>query len=78
MNPTRRELLELIRVLSEKYPEMRLGQLVSNFASLVEGGKPEAVYDVEDEAFIAGIRKHLERNGSLEMLPRVTAANHTV
>jgi len=76
MNPTRRELLELIRVLSEKYPEMRLGQLVSNFASLAEGGKPEAVYDVEDEAFIAGIRKHIERNGSLGSVSDLPAAKH--
>jgi len=65
MNAIRRELLDLIGILSEKYPEMRLGQLVSNFATLAEGGKPEAVYDVEDEVFIATIRKHLQRNASL-------------
>ena len=77
MTSPRRELLELIGTLSEKYPEMRLGQLVSNFASLAEAGKPEAVYDVEDEAFIAGIRQHLERNGSSASLPRTVVADQT-
>jgi hypothetical protein len=61
MTPIRREVLHALQELSERYPEMRLGQLVANFASLARGPTPEAVYDVEDEELLAAARKHLEK-----------------
>ena len=64
MTSTRRELLELLAELSERYPDMRLGQLVANFASLAARAAPEAIYDIEDDTFIAGIRSHLSRRDS--------------
>jgi hypothetical protein len=66
MTATRRELLDLLATLSERYPDMRLGQLVSNFASLALEAKPEAVYDVEDDNFVATIKLHLHRREMAE------------
>ncbi|MFL5340932.1 MAG: hypothetical protein ACJ8F7_12365 [Gemmataceae bacterium] len=64
MTASRRELLDLLAELSERYPDMRLGQLVANFASLAARAAPEAVYDIEDDAFVVGIRSHLSRRDS--------------
>jgi hypothetical protein len=61
MMPIRREVLNVLAELSERYPDMRIGQLVANFASLAKGPTPEAVYDVEDEEFVAAARKHLDK-----------------
>jgi hypothetical protein len=61
MTPIRREVLRVLEELSERYPEMRIGQLVANFSSLAKGPTPEAIYDVEDEEFVTAVRKHLEK-----------------
>jgi hypothetical protein len=61
MTPIRQEVLRVVEELSERYPDMRFGQLVANFASLARGPVPESVYDVEDEEFIATARKHLNK-----------------
>src|SRR5439155_1548423 len=49
MTNTRAELLRLLGELSDAAPDLRLGQLVANVASLALGAKPEAVWDAEDE-----------------------------
>jgi hypothetical protein len=61
MTPIRQDVLKVLAELSERYPDMRIGQLVADFASLAKGPKPEAVYDVEDEEFLAAARKHLDK-----------------
>jgi hypothetical protein len=53
---TRADLLEAIAALGRKYPEWRLGQLVSNVA----GWTNSDVWDIEDEPLLDAIRSHLD------------------
>lgn len=69
MNSNRRELLELFARLSEKYPEVRFGQLVANFASLAESNGCEGIYEIEDEVLATAIRDHLKRSECVEASP---------
>ena len=51
------------------YPEMRIGQLLTWFASAARGPKPESIYDAEDDELIAVMRahvaqKHVEQNAT--------------
>ena len=59
MTPPREELLTLLAELSEADPELRLGQLIANLATLAQGATPEATWDAEDEALIAAARRLL-------------------
>lgn len=55
MAATRREALEAVERLWDKYPDMRLGQLVINIA-VFAGRDPEDAYDLENEE---AVFKHL-------------------
>ena len=60
MTKTRREILKAIEALSERYPEMRFGQLVvsiSNWATQL----PDAIWDVDDKELLAAAIEHLEK-----------------
>jgi hypothetical protein len=57
---TRNELLALIAQLGEQAPELRLGQLVANLATLARGAKVEAVWDCEDDEMLNAARRLLE------------------
>jgi len=59
MNEPRKELLALLAKLSEADPELRLGQLIANLATLAQGAKPEAVWDAEDEELLGAARRLL-------------------
>jgi hypothetical protein len=59
MTTDRDQLLHLIRALSEAAPELRLGQLLANLATLALGAKPEAVWDAEDSDLIAAANRLL-------------------
>ena len=59
MTATRQELLECLSQLSEAAPELRMGQLVANVATLAQGAKPEAVWDAEDEELLSAARRLL-------------------
>jgi hypothetical protein len=59
MTDSRREVLQLLGEASSLYPEMRLGQLLTWFASAALGPKVESIYDAEDDELIAAIQKHL-------------------
>jgi hypothetical protein len=59
MNASREELLTLLADISEADPELRLGQLIANLATLAEGAKAEAIWDVEDEGLLAAARRLL-------------------
>jgi hypothetical protein len=61
MTPVRREVLQVLEELSNRYPDMRIGQLVANFACLARGPQVESIYDVEDEEFLASARRHLDK-----------------
>jgi hypothetical protein len=60
MTPTRKELLSCLTELSEVAPDLRLGQLVANLATLAQGAKVEAIWDAEDEELLAAARRLLE------------------
>jgi hypothetical protein len=55
----RQEILQLLERLSELTPEVRFGQLIANLSYLAVGPTSEAIWDMEDEQFVAAIRKHI-------------------
>jgi hypothetical protein len=59
MTPIRRDLLEALAKLSEKYPDVRLAQHIANISSWAECAVPNSVYDIEDEELLAAIRLQL-------------------
>jgi hypothetical protein len=60
MTTTREELLACLTELSEIAPDLRLGQLVANLATLAQGAKVEAIWDAEDEELLIAARRLLE------------------
>ena len=60
IDPTRREVLEVLAGLSEVVPEVRLGQLLCNLSYLARGPAVESIWDMEDEELLVVARKHLE------------------
>lgn len=60
MTTTRGELLRLLAELSDLDPELRLGQLVANLATLAHGAKVEAIWDSEDEELVAAAQRLAE------------------
>ena len=59
MSQTRMELLEALSELSEQLPEVRLGQLISNLATLAKGLRIEAIWDVEDKDLLEAAKQQL-------------------
>src|SRR5205807_8299198 len=59
MTPERGELLRLLGELSAEAPDLRLGQLVANLATLAQGAKVEAIWDAEDDELIAAAERLL-------------------
>lgn len=61
MPATRREVLEALERLWDRYLDMRLGQLVANIGVLATGKREgaEAVYDMEADEIIEAITRHL-------------------
>ena len=60
MTNTRSQLLRLIGELSDEAPDLRLGQLVANLATLALGAKTEAIWDAEDPELVAAAQRLLE------------------
>jgi hypothetical protein len=56
-----RQVLELIEELSSLYPDMRLGQILTWFASIAREAKAESIWDVEDAELIPLMRDHVEK-----------------
>jgi hypothetical protein len=61
MTDSREELILLIQQLSDADPELRLGQMLTNLATLARGPQPESVWDCEDEELVAAARRLLTR-----------------
>ena len=61
MTGLRQELLGLIGELSDADPELRLGQLLTNLATLARGAQPESVWDCEDDELMLAARRLLTR-----------------
>jgi hypothetical protein len=59
MTDERKQVLELLAELSTLYPDTRMGQWITSFASSARGAKIESIYDVEDEELIPVMRKFL-------------------
>ena len=60
MRTTRNDLLKLLAEISEQCPDMRMGQLIANPATLARGAAVEAIWDAEDVELLAAARKQLE------------------
>lgn len=60
MTTTREELLACLNELSKVAPDLRLGQLVANLATLAQGAKVEAIWDTEDEELLIAARRLLD------------------
>ena len=58
---TRSELLTLIAELGAAAPDLRLGQLLANVATLARGTSGAAVWDAEDDELLAAARRLLDR-----------------
>ncbi len=61
MTGSREELLRLVAELSEADPELRLGQLLTNLATLARGPQPESVWDCEDDELMEAASRLLTR-----------------
>ncbi len=61
MTGRREELLRLVAELSEADPELRLGQMLTNLATLARGPQPESVWDCEDDELVEAARRLLTR-----------------
>jgi hypothetical protein len=60
MTTSRVELLRLIAELSEAAPDLRLGQMLTNLATLARGAQIESIWDAEDEELTAACRRLLD------------------
>jgi hypothetical protein len=52
----RDEIVGLLRDLSALLPDMRIGQLMANLATVARGTSPSAIWDMEDEELLAAAR----------------------
>ena len=59
MTGSREELIRLIEQLSDADPELRLGQMLTNLATLARGPQPESVWDCEDDELAAAAERLL-------------------
>jgi len=66
MTGVRKEILTALAELSDRYPEWRFGQLVANVSYWSKEPTVEAIWDVEDEEFLQGIRSHLDQGAAEE------------
>ncbi len=55
----RLELLQILVKLSEQFPEVRLGQLISSLATLAKGPQVEAIWDAEDKELLEAAKQQL-------------------
>lgn len=59
MNTTREKLFSVLAELSQHCPEVRVGQLLSNLATLARGPQVESIWDVEDDELLAAAKRQL-------------------
>ena len=60
MTTQREELLRLIAELSDQAPDLRLGQLIANLATLAKGAQVEAIWDAEDDDLLPAAQRLLD------------------
>jgi len=59
IDQTRSELLERLADLSALYPDVRLGQLICNLATLAKGPQVEGIWDAEDQELLKAAKQQL-------------------
>jgi hypothetical protein len=60
MSATRREALEAIERMWDRYPDQRLGQLLTNIAIFARGPEgPQELYDLENDEIVGAVMDHL-------------------
>jgi len=62
MKTERSELLTLLAELSEIYPDMRLGQLVTNVVQWARGPVVSAAWDATDQEMIQAAKANIHRH----------------
>jgi hypothetical protein len=70
MSQRRVELLDALSELRRRYPDWRLGQLISNVA----GWTDQNVWDIEDDELLAAIEAHLKQATQREQEARARLA----
>ena len=55
------ELIDSLAELRRALPSLRLGQLISNMATVARGAVPGAIWEMEDDELLAAIRWQLEQ-----------------
>jgi hypothetical protein len=63
----RADLIEALAELRRRYPEWRMGQLISNVA----GWADRDVWDIEDEQLLAAAKEHLRQTAQPDLGARV-------
>jgi hypothetical protein len=61
MTTERRRVLDLLADLSDAYPDMRLGQFLTWFASAARTPDVESIYEVEDGELVRVMEQHLAK-----------------
>ena len=54
-----RRIADALQELRKIYPDWRFGQMVANVSIWAKGPNAEAVWDVEDEEFLAALEEHI-------------------
>ena len=60
MASSRAELLRVLGELSEAAPDLQLGQMLTNLATLARDAQVESIWDAEDEELTAACRRLLD------------------
>jgi uncharacterized protein YihD (DUF1040 family) len=55
------DVLQAVEKIWRRYPDMRLGQLISNLADWSE----QSVWDIEEDDLVAEIERHIDNNERL-------------
>ncbi|MCJ8270709.1 MAG: hypothetical protein MJK04_15060 [Psychrosphaera sp.] len=64
MNSNKEELLNTLSALIDKYPDMRIGQLVTNVSYWALGPKKESAWEVTNEQWLTAARDNLQSNSA--------------
>ncbi len=64
--PTRKDLLQTLEELGNRFPDVRFGQLVVNVCNAVPEPALDSIWDVEDADLLAAARQFLDELASQE------------
>jgi hypothetical protein len=64
MTAARKEILDLLEEMSQRYPEWRFGQLIANVAMWAKqptDPQDSGIWEVQDEEMLAAMKRNLAR-----------------